>query len=1316
MRTQPARFRSALALFVLFSQLPLHTSAQTSPTLVSDAPANRIIQAVDESRLTLLKGNTYFMARAQYDRGPAPAGLPMNRMLLVLRRSPGQEAALQQLLDEQQDQSSSNYHKWLTPEQFGQQFGPSDQDIQTITSWLQSQGFQIARVSNGRTVIEFSGTAGQVQQAFHTSIHKYAIPTATGIEEHWANATDPQIPTALAPVIIGIDTLHNFPRKPMHVVAGVFSKNKNTGQVTAVKPEFTFACGSSSQPATCYGLGPSDFATIYSVLPLWNGSPVIDGVGQTIGIIGETDVDLQDLAAFKSLFGLPANPPVVVMDGPDPGIVPGDETESDLDLQWSSAIAKNATIKFVISATTNTTLGVDLSAQYAVDNNVAPVLSESYGICELGLGTAGNQFYNALWQQAAAQGTTVFVSAGDSGSAGCDNHDAPSPAPSQFGLQVSGFASTPYNVAVGGTDFNDLSNPSTYWSATNNSTTQASAKSYIPEVPWNDSCTSQALVFYGFSSDALTNCNDPQLQKVNVVTLGGSGGKSSCTTGDGMDVTSCSGGYAKPSWQTGTGVPNDSKRDIPDVSLFAAAGFYTLSFYIVCEADQTGGTYCNQSPQSLDFLGVGGTSASSPAFAGIMALVNQKTASRQGNANYILYKLAAKSGASCVSAGTPASTCIFYDINTGTNAMPCAGSPNCGSAGTDGIGILSGYSSNTGYDLSTGLGSVNAANLVNQWSTITSALKSSTTTLTLSPTTSIVHGSPVNVTIDVAPVAPATGTPTGTIALEAPTSIDPGIESFSLTSGAFSGTTDVLPGGSYSVTAHYPGDGTFAASTSAPVAVTVTPEQSSVAVSIITQNAQGMAVPFSSGPYGGSSVYTRADVTGRSGNGFPSGSVTFKDDGQAINGGLTLPLNSQGNALPTNPISSFTAGAHSITAAYSGDASFDPSTSPTASFTITQAVVTAEAPNVGNGTSTFGSSALLSAIITSQSCGNLPTGTITFFDGSTQLGTAQTIQSSRSGTCAVQATASLTTSAFTLGNNSIMYKYSGDTNYGAANSVAVTDDAQIGTAVALTSSAPTIQQGQSITFTAKITPAQTNGPAITGTVSFTSNSNSLGSAPVMNGQAQLPTTALSAGSDQIVANYSGDTNYASASFVITQQVTPGPDFSVSVAPSTINISAPGGSGTTMLTVSGSNGFNSQVSFSSTCSNLPSESTCSFSQAMVAVGSSTTLTISTTAPSFLVPANRHIEWGGWQANAPALRLFLCFAVLLALGIQMHRRQWNFTAAALVLGLLIANAACGGSGGGGSPKNPGTPLVQNQTITVSANSGSITHTFTFTLNVN
>jgi subtilase family serine protease len=340
--------------------------------------------------------------------------------------------------------------------------------------------------------LEFSGSAGQVQEAFHTTIHKYLING----QQHWANASDPQIPTALLPAVAGIASLNNFPRKPMNHFVGGFSRDKNTGRVRPATPLYSFPENECSEDNYCFALGPYDFATIYNVLPLWNNN--INGTGQTIAIVGESNINPQDVANFRSMFGLPANstatgnPLNIILNGPDPGLQ-GDESEADIDVQWSGAVAPYATVDFVVSQSTETTSGTDLSAVYIVDNNLAPVMSESYGLCELGLGTTGNQFYNALWQQAAAQGITVFISAGDNGAAGCDNFDAQSPAPAEYGLEVSGYASTPYNVAVGGTDFNDFTNPGTYWSLTNNSTTQASALGYIPETSWNDSCTARNL-------------------------------------------------------------------------------------------------------------------------------------------------------------------------------------------------------------------------------------------------------------------------------------------------------------------------------------------------------------------------------------------------------------------------------------------------------------------------------------------------------------------------------------------------------------------------------------------------------------------------------------------------------------------------------------------------------------------------------------------------------------------------------------------------------------------------------------------------------
>jgi subtilase family serine protease len=709
-----------VALFTLLSIPALQASAQ------NNFVQPRITQAVDESQLTVLKHNTYPLARAEFDRGPAPASLPMENMLLVLKRSPEQEVALDNLMAEQLDKSSPNFHKWLTPEQFGQQFGPSDQDIQTITLWLGSHGFQVVNVSNSRTVINFSGNAGQVQQAFHTAIHSYVVKG----EQHWANSSDPQIPTALTPVIAGVNTLHNFRWKPANVHAGEFIKSKETGKVTPVNPKFTFPnaalCGT-----TCFGVGPTDFATIYNVLPRWTANN--DGTGVTIAVVGQTDINGADDTEFRTIFDLPVPGPIRadgtslllnIKQNPnagDPGTIgPGgndDEAEADIDTQWSGAVAKGATIDYVKSASTNTSNGVDLSATYIVDNNLAPILTESYGACEAELGSAGNLFYYQLWQQAAGEGMSVFIASGDQGSAACDIGSNNAPATVAVnGLQVSGFASTPFNVAVGGTDFNDIANPSQFWNtATTSSPTGVSALSYIPEVIWNNTCSSSLLVNFGFGSDPLANCNNNAVGLTGAPLVGGGGGVSACTSGNPVDAAACIGGYAKPSWQAGSGVPNDGKRDIPDISFFSGSGFFNGSFYIVCQMDANSGqggsnSSCNLSSPFLDFEGFGGTSVATPAMAGVMALVVQQTGEKQGNPNPVHYTLAAQAN-------------IFHAI-TGTNAMPCTPATlDCTDAsGGDTFGLTTvqtgplagslGYSASSSFNLASGLGSLNVANFV----------------------------------------------------------------------------------------------------------------------------------------------------------------------------------------------------------------------------------------------------------------------------------------------------------------------------------------------------------------------------------------------------------------------------------------------------------------------------------------------------------------------------------------------------------------------------------------------------------------------------
>jgi hypothetical protein len=1285
----------------------------------------------------------------------------MERMLLVLKRSPEQEMALDALLDQQQDSSSATYHQWLTPDQFGQQFGPSDQDVQAITDWLRSHGFQVARVSRGRTSIEFSGTASQVQEAFHTAIRRYSVNG----EDHWANSSDPQIPSALTSVVAGINTLHNFPREAMHHVVGLASRSKANGEVSLARPSLYNLGGTCGVPGVgCHAVGPFDFATIYNLLPLWNAAPThIDGTGQTIAVVGESDINPQDVAAFRDYFGLPAANLQIIVDGPDPGIVPGDETESDLDVEWAGAIAPNAKIDFVTSESTETSLGVDLSAQYIVDNNLAPVLSESYGVCELFLGTAGNQFYNQLWQQAAAQGITVLVATGDSGSAVCDQ-TAGSSGAAQFGLSVSGFSSTPYNVAVGGTDFNDLTNPSIYWAPTNSAPplpgnpsalATVSALSYIPETTWNDTCTNGVFgTILGFSTNPETNCNNSQLISAGfLTTVAGSGGKSSCTNSDGQSLSSCAGGYTKPTWQTGTGVPNDGRRDVPDVSLYAAINSPSGSFYVVCEADfNPGMVSCDPTTLNTNFLGVGGTSASTPALAGIIALVNQETQSRQGNANYVLYKLATQQPAA------------FHDAPAGgTIAMPCVtgSTPDCiTSLPGDKNGVLSGYSTSTGYDLATGLGSVDANNLVTKWSTVTSGTKATATSLTLSPAASpIPHGTAVPVNISVTPIPSSSSTPTGQVSLIASTGQSAGnftlASNGSLTPGT---TTNLLPGGSYTVTAHYAGDGIFAPSDSGPpVSVTVASEASTTFANLVTLDINGNPTSFSSngGTLGSGVFLLRVDVgdlgasispsTGISSNcskgisSCASGTITLTSNGAPLPGG-TLRLNSRGYA----EVQLLAAGSYAVSASYSGDSSYGPGTG-SANFTLSKAMTTTFASGTGSDPVPYGRFAQIGATIQTTSTGGAPTGTVSFFLDESPLvgGTPVSYEGFPYEPnhvppqfATLSAVAGIDESSLvSVGNHVLTARYSGDANYAGSTSGPATLVIAKGQPSFLSFGAnpSTLNTGQQTILSAQmigvgggVAPTGTmtflvDNTLVSGTVTYTTNANQFG--------ATILYTPTVTGTHGITVQYSGDANYlpltttgaASLSFT-------GPTFSVTANPTAIVASAPGQAGSTLLTFTSQNGLaGTNMTVSAACSGLPSESTCSFSPTgavtstainLAANGSTTaTFYILTTAPSAAAPKtktppDRREPWTMRDVIASAGALCI---VMLIQSFRRRRFRWSTAFALLAFAFVLATAACGGGsssgggggtgGGGGGGGNPGTPITQNAPITVSITIGGI-----------
>jgi Pro-kumamolisin, activation domain/Bacterial Ig-like domain (group 3) len=1041
MKLQSLMLRNSLLILTMILALPaFRAAAQSKPDSAPAAQAAaipaRITQAIDETQLVRLRGNVHPLARVEFDRGIVSDATPMKRMMLVLQRSPEQQAALSQLMDEQLSKDTLNFHKWLTPEQFGKQFGPADADIQTVTDWLARQGFQEIKVGTGRTVIEFSGNVGQVRNAFHTEIHQFNV---TG-ESRQANVSDPQIPAALTPVVAGIVSLHNFPRKSFRHDAGIHTSTRDSHGI----PQFTTTsgCGTNgTQP--CYALGPADFAKIYNI------PASLDGTGQQIAIVADSNINPNDAIAFRNLFGLtPATGPTVILNGPDPGISGpplGDEGEADLDVQVAGMVAPKATIDLVVSEDTLTAFGIDLSALYIIDNNIAPVMSESFGNCEAGLGTTGNQFYNTLWEQAAAQGITVMIASGDPGSAGCDNFNTPTPA--SQGLAVSGFASTPFNVAVGGTDFDDVGTQSTFWSSTNG-VGRESALGYIHEMTWNDSCAATAT-----STTLNTVCVNPTPSSLlNIV--GGGGGPSSV--------------YAKPAWQSGI-IPNgiaagDDHRYTPDVSLFASDGPQSMSFYLVCQADAVppGQPPSCATSGSFSFNGAGGTSASSPAFAAIMALINQNNG-RQGNANPVLYKMAATAGQSCNSSTTPltgSTTCSFYDVTKGNNSVPCMGnSTNCSSktTGTNGVLVSTGsattpaWTTATGYDLATGLGSVNVTNLATQWPLAVGTFHSTTTSLTLNggATVNITHGTAVTAKVTV--TSTSSGTPTGDVALLAPTAVNGGIGDNTLSSGTVTVTGVILPGGSYNVNARYGGDTTFASSTSTPgVPVIVGKENSRLQYGIVTfsPTTGGIVSTNATSFVYGSPYILRMDIlnsttnvcqvlvapTTTTGCAFDAtGTVTIKDNGNPLDTG-TFTINSAGSA-EDQPIQ-LTGGSHALSATYSGDISYNPVTTPltdtvTVSQAATQVVGLTASPTSGVTTAT---PVALTATLSSGSNSAVgTTGTVTFFNGGAQIGSPATVMPiAATATVGAGGTATLTTTFTSAGTKAITAQYNGDTNYAAS--------------------------------------------------------------------------------------------------------------------------------------------------------------------------------------------------------------------------------------------------------------------------------------------
>lgn len=671
----------------------------------------------------------------------------MGSLELVFAKTPAQEQMLSQMLLDQRDPKSAQYHHWLTPAQYGQRFGAGDATVAALAKWLESNGFEVGELPAGRGHLAFFGSKAQVESAFHTRIHLFDLNG----ERHFANVSNPMIPAAFTSRVTAIRGLNDF-----YPTAGVKSQARISRAVLpalagkstrgSTSPD-TYYPGSDQYPGY---VGPTDFATMYNLLPAYQQG--ITGAGVTVAVAAQSDIDPSVLATFWAAFGvagakfgLPAQqvssiPVPVGAGGVDPGQTSdGNEDEAYLDTEIVGALAPGAKIMLVRDK------NATIAAEYVIDQNLAAVLNLSFGSCE-GAEAAANSAINSLWEQGVSQGITITVSSADAGAAACtaeadigETNDVNS-----NGFAVNGLASTPYNLAVGGTDFDPRVETQGYWSATNQAGTLESAVSHIPEMAWNDSCGNPVIASYFGISDPLVFCNTAHLGSGSVANpyidiLGGGGGLSSCTTVDGSG--NCSGGYAQPGWQQGVlGIGSFGARALPDVAMISTRWLVCSYDTAPCDPTQPP-TFPPAATGTIKVLE--GTSAAAPSLAAIVALIDQTQISstqsdgRQGLVNTTFYSLAAQEYASAATVTAcnasqgqitnPA--CIFYDVTAGSNAQPCsvanyatnsAGSlpaSDCTYGAGDSTGIMEvagtqDYAAGAGFDLATGLGSINAAALI----------------------------------------------------------------------------------------------------------------------------------------------------------------------------------------------------------------------------------------------------------------------------------------------------------------------------------------------------------------------------------------------------------------------------------------------------------------------------------------------------------------------------------------------------------------------------------------------------------------------------
>ncbi len=716
---------------------------------------SRINGPIRSGQKQIVKGTVSPRVGAARDEGELSGSAPIENMSLVFALSRAQQADLKNLLQQQQTPGSPLYHQWLKPGQFAARYGVSQQDLAKVAAWLRLQGFTVTAIPASDDRVVFSGTAAQVNAVFQTQMRNYLFHG----KQHWANSTDLNLPQAIAGMALGVQHLNTFRPEP-HVMKRLVRGAAQAHQrpASSVNSHYTL-CQSSTSPCPSNAIlnmvAPADAQTIYDVSGLYNSG--FTGTGQTLAIVGQTDIvqHQSDIAHFRALSGLNASnlPQQVLVPNTGTAVVyVGDLEEADIDVEWAGAIAKNANILYVTVGNNKNSSVLD-SLQYAVEKDLAPVISISYGGCEAQFaGSSEIQMLEQSLEQANSQGQTVFAASGDGGSADCDTgtNSSGQPVAASGGLAVDYPPSSPYVTAVGGTSFSgDIEDESKYWNASNTSS-NGSAISYIPETTWNDTPN-----IAGLNNDGGLSASG--------------GGASNCvaTTGTSRNI-SCSGGFAKPSWQVGTGVPNDGRRDVPDVSLAADPNH---DGYVLCTQEVNSANTAFTGPSCVYPVGkdqvpyfdsnasgylYGGTSIAAPQWAAILTLMNQKSGNTSGvgNVNPVLYQAAET---------TPGA---FHDVTTGNNAVVCvAGSPNC-NGNSGGYGVMSCCNAGTGYDMATGLGTVDAAALAAVWPTVTAANGQFSLVLQPNSVTLAPGGSgTTSVVLSPSSAGPGTSGFTGTVAL-----------------------------------------------------------------------------------------------------------------------------------------------------------------------------------------------------------------------------------------------------------------------------------------------------------------------------------------------------------------------------------------------------------------------------------------------------------------------------------------------------------------------------------------------------------------------